>query len=606
MSLDSQLKVAAVVMLAACIAVPLANRAKLSAVLGYLVAGVILGPSVMGIIMEPSDVMHFSEFGVVLFMFLIGLELNISKLWHMRGPIVGLGALQVLSCAAIFSLIIHAFGMDLITSLIGGFGFALSSTAIALQILGERNMLRSPPGELGFSMLLFQDLIVIPVLVLIPLLNANLNEAPQAHANGSSLWTGALNIIGIIALIAIGRRFIRPIFRIIAATRTREIFTAFSLLIITSVSVGMHSAGLSMALGAFLAGVLLSDSEYRHELEAHIEPFKGLLLGLFFLSVGMSLDFATLGKAWTNVIGILALILILKSGIIYAATRLFKLAPVEALFIAGTLSQCGEFGFVLFGLAHQSGVISSENLSILNGVVALSMFSTSLIILAIDKINTWRPAKLETMNYPLPSDDRPEVIIAGHGRFGQITSRLLRACGVKTTLIDHSADVVESTQKFRIKAYYGDATRRDLLEAAGIERAKAIVIAIDDRDAATKITKELKTHYPNKIVVSRAYDLLHAYELLDAGADHLERETFDAAVSMGRNVLKLLGVGSYQAEQAAQKFRQHDVESMYKLHKTRADEHDYLTRALEAREEIEKTLTEDQGIAQIKFQGIAW
>jgi glutathione-regulated potassium-efflux system ancillary protein KefC len=597
MELESGLKVAATVLLAACVAVPLAQRARMSSVLGYLVAGTILGPAVLGVISNPQDVLHISEFGVVLFMFLIGLELNLGKLWSMRGQILGLGSLQVFSCALVFAGVFWAVGFSPLASAVAGFGFALSSTAVALQILGERNLLPSPSGKLGFSVLLYQDLVVIPVLVALPLLT--LSKAPlvgAATAAGSAApwWSTALGVLAVTACIGLGRLFIRPVFRWIAATNTREIFTAFSLLIIAGVSVGMHSIGLSMALGSFVAGVLLSDSEYRHELEAHIQPFKGLLLGLFFLSVGMSIDFAVISSNIGLVIGLLIAVVLVKLALIGGALRLYGLPAVDAVFTAATLSQVGEFAFVLFGLAGYLGMLDARQVSICSGVVALSMLSTSVLVVGVDRwVRTVKGNKPEVV-YDQVDDHEPEVIIAGFGRFGQICARLLHASGVRTTLIDHSADVVQSVRRFKIKAYYGDASRRDLLEAAGIARAKVFVIAIDDQERATLLAAEVRAHFPKVKVIARAYDLLHAYDLLDVGVDSLERETFDAAVAAGRRVLRELGFGAYQVEQSAQRFKQHDVETMLRLHQTRKNEAEYLTRALEARDEIDRMLAADR------------
>lgn len=598
MELESALKAAATVLLAACVAVPLAQRARMSSVLGYLVAGAVLGPAVLRVVSNPQDILHISEFGVVLFMFLIGLELNLGKLWSMRGQILGLGSLQVFSCALVFAAVFWAVGFSPVSSAVAGFGFALSSTAVALQILGERNLLPSPAGKLGFSVLLYQDLVVIPVLVALPLLT--LSKVPLAESSAAvggaatPWWSTALGVLAVTICIGLGRMFIRPVFRWIAATNTREIFTAFSLLIIAGVSVGMHSIGLSMALGSFVAGVLLSDSEYRHELEAHIQPFKGLLLGLFFLSVGMNIDFGVISSNIGLVVGLLFIVVLVKLVLIGAALRLYGLAAVDAVFTAATLSQVGEFAFVLFGLAGQLGMLDARQVSICSGVVALSMLSTSVMVVGVDRwVRTVKGNKPEAA-YDHVDDHEPEVIIAGFGRFGQICARLLHASGVRTTLIDHSADVVQSVRRFKIKAYYGDASRRDLLEAAGIARAKVFVIAIDDQEKSTLLAAEVRQHFPEVKIVARAYDLLHAYELLDIGVQSLERETFDAAVAAGRRVLRVLGFGAYQVEQAAQRFKQHDVETMLRLHETRKNEAEYLTRALEAREEIGRMLAADR------------
>lgn len=592
--MSGALGVAAAILLAACIAVPVAQKLKMSAVLGYLVAGALLGPAVLAVVQSPQDLMHLSEFGVVLFMFLIGLELNITRLWQMRGHILGLGSLQVVVCWAVFGVLLFFAGFEPVVAATGGFGFALSSTAVALQMFTERHVLATSGGRLGFSILLYQDLAVLPVLVVLPLLAATSGVQGEGVGATQGFWSTALTLLLVVVAIAAGRYFIRPVFRVIAATRTREIFTAFSLLLIVGVSLGMVVSGLSMALGAFVAGVLLSDSEYRHELEANIEPFKGLLLGLFFLSVGMNINFATLASRFGQVVALLAAVVALKTVLVTALLRLYRLPLVEAVQIGAMLSQVGEFAFVLFGLGASSGFIGSETLSVFNGVVALSMLSTSFLVLLVERLVHRLQIKTPASGESDVADDAPEVIIAGFGRFGQISARFLRAHGLRTTLIDHSADVVESVRRFRIKAYYGDATRLDLLEAAGIRSAKAMVIAIDDRQKATQLAALCARHFPGVKVVVRAYDLIHAYDLLDAGVKDFERETFDAALAAGKHILRGLGFGAFQVEQSAVRFKQHDVETMYHLHAMRRNEAEYVSRSIEAREEVERMLAADR------------
>jgi glutathione-regulated potassium-efflux system ancillary protein KefC len=604
--MTSALGVAAAILLAACVAVPLAQKLRMSSVLAYLIAGAILGPAVLGVVQSPQDILHISEFGVVLFMFLIGLELHLSRLWEMRGQILGLGTLQVGACWAGLTGLLLLAGFEALPAAVAGFGLALSSTAVALQVFSERNLLPTPGGRLGFSILLYQDLAVIPVLVALPLLGAGSKAPsepapqvlPEAAVGGlglelSGFWESALSLVAVVVALVLGRLFIRPMFRLIAATRTREIFTAFSLLIIVAVSLGMVAAGLSMALGAFVAGVLLSDSEYRHELEANIEPFKGLLLGLFFLSVGMNMDFATLGAKWGLVLGLLSAVVAFKIVTITALLRVYRLPLVDAIQIGVMLSQVGEFAFVLFSLGAESGILTPESQSVLNGVVALSMLSTSLLVVGVDRFVRRLNSRAEQTAEHRVDNDHPEVLVAGFGRFGQIAARFLRAHGLRTTLIDHSADVVESVRRFKIKAYYGDATRLDLLHAAGLSTARVLVIALDDAKKATQLAELCTRHFPKVKVVVRAYDLIHAYELLDAGVSTFERETFDSALAVGKQALRALGFGAFQVEQAAVRFKQHDVDTMHRLHSMRGNETEYFSRAIEAREEIERMLATD-------------
>jgi glutathione-regulated potassium-efflux system ancillary protein KefC len=595
-------------LLSACIAVIVAQKFKMSSVLGYLVAGVLLGPGFLNIVKDPGKILHISEFGVVLFMFLIGLEINIKRLWNLRKHIFGLGFLQVLTCTLVLFFIFNLFKLGNTASLIAAFGVSLSSTAIVMQILQEKNASNKNIKNSVFSIVLFQDLAVIPVLVLLPLLSLSAAEKNSLEISQNlPQWVKFVLVFGAIGvMIFLGRAITRPIFRRIAQTRVTEVFTAFSLFIVVGVSYGMEKAGISMALGAFVAGVVLSDSEYRHELEAHIQPFKGLLLGLFFLSVGMTLQLDIIANSYIFVLSILALILVVKIVSVSLLSKIFKLSITESIWSGIILSQCGEFCFVLFGTAQKLNLINESQISLLNGVVVLSMMTTSILVLFYEKILSFKIVQkflnsriIVQNDYETPQNEEAPVIVAGFGRFGQIVTRLLHANGIKTTLIDQSVDIVESVRKFSFKTYYGDASRRDILEAAGIAHARAVVLAIDDKEKSVAIAKEIKEFYPNVYIVPRAFDMLHAYEFLDIGITSFERETFDSALSVGVKILKHLGFDPLQAQQSALKFKEFDEKNLKSLYKSRKDEALYLSRALEAREEIERVfISEGEKISQ--------
>jgi glutathione-regulated potassium-efflux system ancillary protein KefC len=543
---------------AAVVTVPLFKRFGLGSVLGYLVAGVAIGPWGLGLISDVELILHVSEFGVVLLLFLIGLELNPHRLWEMRRPILGLGGAQVVATTIVLMAAGLLSGLDWRTTLVAGMGLALSSTAIALQVMTERNLLPTPGGNAGFSVLLFQDIAVIPMLAVLPLL-APVAAGTAVEGLGSG-WLDVLARLGVIGAIAVGGHYLlRPVLRVIAATGLREIFTAFALLLVMGTAALMETVHLSMALGAFLAGVLLADSEYRHALESDIEPFKGLLLGLFFIAVGMSIDFGLLLDSPFLVLALVIGLVTVKGLILYALATIYPLPGPQRGFFALVLSQGGEFAFVLFGAALGLHCLSAELCGLLIGVVALSMMTTPVLLGAYEVLVQPRlgaPTQRPPME-AIESRDHP-VIVAGFGRVGQIVARLLNANGIETTILDHDPEHIETIRRFGFKVFYGDAARLDLLRAAGAERARLVVLAIDDRAQALKIVDLVQEHFPNLSILARAWDVAHLLQLEDKGLTQVERESFEGALRLGERALHRVGLGAWAAKQAANRFRAHD------------------------------------------------
>ena len=576
---------------------PIAKRLGLGAVLGYLLAGVVIGPWGLRIITDVNDILHFAEFGVVLLLFLIGLELNPKRLWEMRKPILGMGGVQVILTTAVIFALALLLGVDWKMALVAAMGLTMSSTAIALQSLTEKNLLSTPAGNAGFSILLFQDIAVIPMLAIIPLLGIS-----ETHPGGENSWLTLVKVVGVILAIVVGGRYlIRPLFRIIANTRSNEIFTAFSLMLVIGIALLMQSVGLSMALGTFLAGVLLAESEYRHQLETDIDPFKGLLLGLFFISVGMSINFGLFIEKPLLILLLVLLLVAVKVSVLVTMARYFALPRGQHMIFAFLLSQGGEFAFVLFGVATQNAVLSADTSSILYVVVAISMLSTPLLIVVYDKFIAPRFLKFNTVpQEEIHIEQDNPVVIAGFGRFGQIVARLLHANKIGTTVIDHNPNQIERVRRFGFKIYYGDASRLDLLYAARVDKAKILILAIDDREGAIKTVDLVKEHFPNVHIVARAWDLLHVYEYLDHGVEDFERETFDSALRLGETVLRKLGYGAHWSHLAAQKFRAYDLELINRLYEVHKDQQQVIKLTQQSREEIgrlfdadEKTLREE-------------
>jgi monovalent cation:proton antiporter-2 (CPA2) family protein len=599
-------------LLAAVIAVPLAKRLGLGSVLGYLTAGIIIGP-VTGLVgSETQNIQHFAEFGVVMMLFLIGLGLEPKILWEMRKKLLGLGGLQVL-----FSIIlITAFGLlfDLPwqTSLAIGLIFTMSSTAIVLQTLNETGMIKTEGGRSSFSVLLFQDIALIPILALIPLLAlpelvSSSADIGSDHDKEFSLVSGlsglpyTLVMLSAVTAVIIGGHYLsQPLFRFIAASRLREVFTASALLIVIGIALLMSLVDLSPALGAFLAGVVLATSEFRHELESDIEPFKGILLGLFFITVGAGVDFNILSSEFGLIIGLTIGLIVLKASILLILAWIFKLHRSDGWLFSLGLAQAGEFGFVLLSFSLQNHVIPYELSKTLSLVIALSMLLTPALFIFYDKVI--RPVADKSAK-PQESDvvdEKGTVIIAGVGRFGQIVNRLLVASGVKTVVLDHELAMIDSLRRFGIKSFYGDASRPDLLQSAGIKDAKLLVIALDDRDVAVKMTEYVRRHYPQVKIIARAFDVSHLYILKKAGVDFAVREMFESSLEAGSEALKLLDLHPFRVEKMIRAFRKHDLHGVDQLYEvwdedeTLARNHAYLARAREHGETLRTLLESDR------------
>jgi monovalent cation:proton antiporter-2 (CPA2) family protein len=586
---------------AAVIAVPLARRLGLGSALGYLAAGVVIGPHVVGWVGEEGvDVMHFAEYGVVLMLFLIGLELDPRKLWRMRLQILGMGGLQVLVTTLVFTLLGIGLGLDVGVALAAGMVLSLSSTAMVLQTLQEKGWTRTPSGVRSFSVLLFQDIAVIPMLALLPLLAMSGAAGQDAGAAlglpGRPAWAQGLLVIGVIAgMVLAGRYLTRPVFQYVARTRSHELLIATSLLLVVGITLLMNRIGLSPALGAFIAGVVLADSEFRHELESNIEPFKGLLLGLFFISVGASVDLGVVVSAPLTVAGMVALLVLVKFVILYFLGRFFRLPTGDALLFAVALAQGGEFAFLLLSYSVQHGVMDNGLASLLIVAVVLSMALTPLLILLFEHVV--RPLladqyEAEPEAEAMPEESQP-VIIAGYGRFGQVVGRLLRASGFEAILLDHSAGQIELSARFGNKVFYGDASRMELLQAAGASNARLLVVAIDDREKSARMVEHVRQSFPHLKVLARAIDRPHAYELHRAGAHFIARETFGSALALGREALTRLGLTSERATRVATAFEQHDTEGMYKLYEVWGDDAAYGFRVRKNMEALQQVLQDD-------------
>ena len=559
---------------AAVLAVPIAKALGLGAIIGYLTAGIAIGPWGLALVSNVQDILHFAEFGVVLMLFLVGLELQPSRLWSLRRPIFGLGSAQMLGCAAALFALGWLAGLPWRISLVGALGLALSSTAIALQSLSERNLLRTSSGQAAFSILLFQDVAAIPILAMLPLLGAAAGQGPELGAGELALE--ALKIVGVIGAIVLGGRLLlRPLLRWIAKSKTPEIFTAAALLLVVGIAYLMVLVGLSMALGAFLAGVLLADSEYRRELEADIEPFKGLLLGLFFIAVGMSIDFGVLMRSPWQMAALVLGFLAVKAGVIYGLARAAQIPYQERPVFTLLLAQGGEFAFVVFQAAAGARVLKAETASLLIGAVALSMLLSPLLLVLLDRLLLRRFATLKQPPAAAEISEPQEapVLIAGFGRYGQIVARVMLAQGVPATVLDHSVEILEVARTFGYRVFYGDATRLDLLRMAGAGQARVLVVAVDDPEQSLKIVALARKHFPELAVVARARDLTHWNALRDLGVTNVQRELFESSLLSARSVLELMGLPPAEAQDITQRFRTHNIalaDRMYLHHKDRA------------------------------------
>ncbi len=603
---------ALVYLLAAVISVPLAKRLGFGSVLGYLLAGMIIGPFVLGFIgSEGEDVMHFAEFGVVMMLFLIGLELKPNLLWSMKRSIFGLGGLQLLISAMAIGAVAYGLGQNLQVSIAIGLMLGLSSTAIVLQTLAEKGLMKQASGRASFSVLLFQDISVVPILALIPLLASTLNGSGGSSPEEARYLAGieitgwfqvALMLVVITGIVVVGRYFARTIFRIIARTGLGEIFTATALLVVIAIAIVMDLVGLSPALGAFLAGVVLANNEYRHELEADIEPFKGLLLGLFFISVGASIDFNLLVSSPGLIAGLLTALIFIKFVILFILGRVFGLKGGQNTLFAFSLAQGGEFAFVLVSFSLENRVVSPEISSILFLVVALSMALTPLLLLFNDRVIFPLAFRAENEEEQDHIDEKNPVIIAGFGRFGVVIGRFLIANGLSATILDMNPDNIQVLRKFGFKVYYGDATRASLLESAGAAEAKILIVAVDDKQRSLKIIDLARRKYPHLKILARATDMEHTYELMSRGVDDFKRDTFESSLLLGVQALTHLGYNPYRAHRLAQTFRAHNRKVIGELyHHHSEDETKYLSETRKYAAELDELLQSEKDDSAYQF-----
>ncbi len=585
---------AALFFAAAVLAVMLSHRIGLGAIAGYLLAGIAIGPWGLKLVGDPAQIHAFAELGVVFLLFVIGLELEPKRLWSMRGPLFGMGLAQVVGTIAVVSLAGWAVGMEPRIALVAAMALAISSTALGLQPLVDRGALATQGGKAGFAILLFQDLAVVPMLALVPFLAAQ--EARFGYA-----WRDFLYPVAVIAgTLVFGHYLARPVFRHIARTRLREIFTAFALCLVLGIALGFEAVGLSMALGAFLAGVLLAESEYRHEIEAAVEPFKGLLLGLFFMSVGLSADFRALLEKPLLIVALVVALYLLKSMVLFLIAWRGKLPSSERSLFILLLAQGGEFAFVLLGPAAGGRVLPKELADLLILVVALSMLASPLLLVIHDRLFQAQAAAKEDR-----APDEPQagkVILAGLGRVGQVVARLLDASGYPPTVLDDDPDHVEECRKFGFRVFYGDATRLDLLHAAGAGSAACLIVTLDDATAATRLVKTARKHFPQLRIVSRARDMRHLFELRDLGIQTIERETWHSALRLGEAALAQISGDEERARRAARAFVEHDrevLEQLYEVHRNAPDAHVSVSNRL--RDELARTLSRHR--ARVKPAG---
>jgi glutathione-regulated potassium-efflux system ancillary protein KefC len=580
---------AVVYLAAAVVCVPIASRLGLGSVLGYLAAGCIIGPFGLHIVPDAEATLHFAEFGVVLMLFVIGLELDPKQLWRLRRAVFGGGSLQLFAAALPLGAGALLLGLPWQAALVSGLALGLSSTAVSMQTMTEKNLQATPVGRTAFAVLLFQDIAAIPLLAIVPLL-----AAPAGASSGSGGFWPALRVLSaVIAVVVIGRFLTPRILRAVAKTG-REVFSAFTLLLVLGIAALMASVGVSMALGAFLAGVLLAGSEYRHALETDIEPFRGLLMGLFFIAVGMSIDFALLWSQPGFVVLLIVGFQAIKALTLALVARPLGVSRRQNWLFAALLSQGGEFAFVVFGVARSARLLPGRWDALLTLAVALSMALTPLALILHD----WVQARLERRAPRREADEiedqHAQVIIAGFGRFGQIVGRLLFASGVKATVLDFDPDQVELLKRFDFRVYYGDATRLDLLHAAGAEHARLLVVAIDDPDASVRLVESVREHFPKLAIVARARNVPHWQRLRSAGIQSIERETFESALSIGRRALELLGVRAFEAKERADAFRRHNLASLEQMLAIWADEAQRTNLARSARDQLEQQMERDR------------
>jgi monovalent cation:proton antiporter-2 (CPA2) family protein len=579
----------AILLTAAVVAVSLFRLAKLSSILGFLAAGLVIGPWGLRLITDVTSILHASEFGVVLLLFIIGLELQPTRLWVMRRTVFGLGSVQVFSCSVILGAAVWWLGLPPMAAGVVGFGLSLSSTPLVLQVLAERDQLKTQYGRSAFGILLFQDLAVLPMLAVLPLMS----PLPRATPSDAP-WVALVKLVVVIAIVTIGGRLVlRPALRVVARIKVTEVFTAAALLVVIATALLVNEAGLSMALGAFLAGVVLADSEFRHELEADIEPFKGLLLGLFFIAVGMSANVGLLSAEPLQVIAATAAYLALKIMVVAAVGRLTGHAAYRSWRMGFTLPAGGEFAFVLFALAAGQHILSARVADFLVLVVTLSMMVAPLILGVHDRVRKVLLAAIPGAPFDTIDESDNRVIIAGFGRVGQIVSRVLRARRINFTALDSSQTHVDFVRRFGNRIYYGDASRLDLLRAAGAETAEVFVLAIDDVDSSVRTAELVHTHFPDLKILARARNRQHAFALMDHGVDFIIRETYGSSLELAEAVLTRLGDAPATARAAVKRFRQHDEKTLGEQYAIKEDEVKFMASARESAQQLEKLFDSD-------------
>lgn len=577
------------------ILVPIFHRLGFGSIIGYLMAGILVGPSGLKLISDSQSVLHFAEFGVVILLFIIGLEIQPRKLWTMKGSLIGLGGAQVVLCSLLFTGLGLCFGLSTLAAIVVGFGLSLSSTAFALQTLTDKNQFRSEFGQASFSILLMQDLFAIPALAIIPALGNNPDQKTDFMVLGIFIPTF------LVASYLANRFLIRPLFKMVAATKAREIFTATTLLIVLGVATIMIKFGLSAALGTFIAGMLLADSEYRHELEANLDPFKSLLMGLFFIAVGMGVRLDLILEKPLIIFGLAFAYLILKMLVIYGVGRFCKLSHDNSKKMALTIAQGGEFAFVIFGMVQDGKYVDATTISILTMIVTISMAINPLISLVYDKYSErFSGAKVEPTYDNIP-DESPHIIIAGYGRFGQMIGRILRSQKITFVAVDHDSDQIELLRRFNHKVYYGDASRSDILESAGAGKAQYIVLAIDDMEDNLKTAEMVKEHFPHIKIFARARNRGHAFELMELGVTHFKRETFDSSVHFAGELLLSMGYDQPKVKDIIEKFTVHDELMLREQFKVRKDDKQFISVSNQANAQLAQVFSDESSQSYIEF-----
>lgn len=566
------------------IVVPLSKKVGLGAVLGYLLAGLFIGPYVLNLVQTTQTIMSLAELGIVLMLFTIGLELDLNRLWGMRNLVFGFGLMQMVVCGVVFSILSVFFGLSGSVALIVGMTMALSSTAVVIQLMNDRKLMPTKVGKAVFGVLLFQDIAAIPILIAVSIL---------FPSSGSHAFNLLYAIGAVLGLIIVGRYLISYALRWIAKNSSRELFVGAALLLVILVMELMTFVGISAGLGAFIAGVLLASSEFRHELEADLDPFKGLFLGLFFITVGANIDLKLLVSAWPTILGMLIVFVSSKILLMYLQATILKMASKERLVFSSILAQGGEFGFVVITLGVAGNMIDGDVAAKLNLVIALSIALSPIIMKIHDYYSNCyfdeNPKSSEDMDKDM---DHSQVIIAGFGRYGQIVGRFLLSNGVASTIMDHDSEHIEDMRKFGFKVYYGDATRVDLLEIAGANKAKVLVVAVDDKDTIDQIIDVAQQHFPHLKIMTRVKDVPHLFDVMKKNVTFAQRELFEASIATGRVALENLGFGRYQAKESADNFRRTNIEQQNEMAKLRdsTERNDFIKVARESREELERQL----------------